>query len=156
MRKKAHLPANIYLFKVCNRSSRKSCEICSKSTIKTPERRHWRRFGVFIVNFEHISHLFLLLLLLTLNNYMLARLFSHISVFLNVNFNYEENFEKTKNYQSWKFAWDLRFLIQSFFVKCLLLERTLGQLDTWLFLYFGTFLKKFSFFKMLNLKWFGN
>ena len=33
------------------------CEICSKLTIKTPERRHWRRFGVFIVNFEHISHL---------------------------------------------------------------------------------------------------
>ena len=27
------------------------CEICSMLTIKT------RRFGVFIVNFEHISHL---------------------------------------------------------------------------------------------------
>ena len=24
---------------------------------KTPKRRHWRRFGVFFVNFEHISHL---------------------------------------------------------------------------------------------------
>ena len=33
------------------------CEICSKLTIKTPKRRHWRRFHVFIVNFEHISHL---------------------------------------------------------------------------------------------------
>ena len=33
----------------------------------TPERRHWRRFGVFIVNFEHISHLVLVFLLLTLN-----------------------------------------------------------------------------------------
>ena len=33
------------------------CEICSKLTIKTPKRRHWRRFGVFTVNFEHISHL---------------------------------------------------------------------------------------------------
>ena len=33
------------------------CEICSKLTIKTLKRRHWRRFGVFIVNFEHISHL---------------------------------------------------------------------------------------------------
>ena len=32
-------------------------EICSKLTIKTPKRRHWRRFHVFIVNFEHISHL---------------------------------------------------------------------------------------------------
>ena len=33
------------------------CEICSKLTIKTPKRRQWRRFGVFIFNFEHISHL---------------------------------------------------------------------------------------------------
>ena len=32
--------ANIYLFKVNNRNTRKRCEICSKSTIKTPERRH--------------------------------------------------------------------------------------------------------------------
>ena len=31
----------------------------------------WRRSGVFIVNFEHISYLFQLLLLLTLNKYML-------------------------------------------------------------------------------------
>ena len=33
------------------------CEICSKLTIKTPKRSQWRRFAVFIVNFEHISHL---------------------------------------------------------------------------------------------------
>ena len=33
------------------------CEICSKLTIKPPERRHWRRSGGFIINFEHISHL---------------------------------------------------------------------------------------------------
>ena len=33
------------------------CEICSKLTIKTPKRRHWHRFGVFIVIFERISHL---------------------------------------------------------------------------------------------------
>ena len=32
------------------------CEICSKLTIKPPKRRQWRRFGGFIVNFEHISH----------------------------------------------------------------------------------------------------
>ena len=31
------------------------------------ERRHWRRFGVFIVNFEHISQVVLVFLLLTLN-----------------------------------------------------------------------------------------
>ena len=33
-----------------------SCEICSKLTIKPPKRRR-RRFGGFIVNFEHISQL---------------------------------------------------------------------------------------------------
>ena len=33
------------------------CEICSKLTIKPPKRRQWRRFGGFIVNFKHISHL---------------------------------------------------------------------------------------------------
>ena len=32
-------PANIYLFKVSNRNTRKRCEICSKLTVKTPERR---------------------------------------------------------------------------------------------------------------------
>ena len=30
--------------------------------IKTPERRQWRRYSVFIVNFEHISHLVLVFL----------------------------------------------------------------------------------------------
>ena len=48
---------------------------CPKSTIKTLEKgvkyvkewRLWRRYGVFIVNFEYISHLFLVFLLLTLN-----------------------------------------------------------------------------------------
>ena len=38
-----------------------------KLTIKTPERRQWRLSGVFIVNFEHISHLVLVFILLTLN-----------------------------------------------------------------------------------------
>ena len=43
------------------------CEICSKLTIKTPERRHRHRSAVFIVNFEHILHLVLVILLLTLS-----------------------------------------------------------------------------------------
>ena len=33
------------------------CERGSKLTIKTPKRQLWRLFGVFIINFEHISHL---------------------------------------------------------------------------------------------------
>ena len=49
-------PGSIYLFKGNNRNTRKRCEICSKLTIKTP----------VIVNFEHISHV-LVFLLLTLS-----------------------------------------------------------------------------------------
>ena len=63
------IPANIYLFKVNNRNTTKRCEICSKLTIKTPTRRHWRRSGffggfwtyftpissVYIVDFEQID-----------------------------------------------------------------------------------------------------
>ena len=41
--------------------------LITKLTIKTPERRHWPRSVVFIVNLEHISQLFLVFLLLTLN-----------------------------------------------------------------------------------------
>ena len=43
------------------------CEVCSKLTIKTPERCQCRRSSVFIVNFGHISHLFLAFLLFTFN-----------------------------------------------------------------------------------------
>ena len=57
------VPIGIYLLKFNNRNTR----TCPKLTIKTPERRQWRRSGVFIVNFEHISHLVLVFLLLTLN-----------------------------------------------------------------------------------------
>ena len=64
-----YYPANIYLFKINKRNIRKNCDICSKLTIKTPERRHWRRFVVFIVNFEHILHLLLVFLLLTLKQH---------------------------------------------------------------------------------------
>ena len=38
-------PVGIYLVKVNYRNTRTRCEICSKLTIKTPERRHWRRSG---------------------------------------------------------------------------------------------------------------
>ena len=42
-------------------------EICSKLKIKTPEGRR-RPSGVFIVNFEKVSHMVLVFLLLTSNN----------------------------------------------------------------------------------------
>ena len=62
-----HVSANIFLFKFNNRSTRKKCERCSRLKIKILERRHWPGSDVFIVNFEHIWHFFLMLLLLTLN-----------------------------------------------------------------------------------------
>ena len=61
------IPTGNCMFKVNNRNTRTRCEICSKLTIKTPELRQWRSSGVFIVNFEHISHLVLVFLLLTLS-----------------------------------------------------------------------------------------
>ena len=43
------------------------CEICLKLTITTPEQRQWCLSGVFIVNFEQISNIVLVFLLLTFN-----------------------------------------------------------------------------------------
>ena len=43
------------MFKVNNRNTRTRCEIRSKLTIKMSKKRHCP--GIFIVNFEHISHL---------------------------------------------------------------------------------------------------
>ena len=42
------LPGGIYILKVNIRNTRNMGEICSKSVIKTSERRHWHRSGVFI------------------------------------------------------------------------------------------------------------
>ena len=55
-----YFPASIYLLNVSNRDTIRSCEIRSKLTIKT-------RSDVFIVNFEHISQLPIVFLLLTLS-----------------------------------------------------------------------------------------
>ena len=51
--------ANTYLFKV-NANTRKKYELCPKLTIEC-------RSIVFILNFEHVSHLFQMLLLFTKN-----------------------------------------------------------------------------------------
>ena len=77
-----------WMFKVNNRNTRRRCEICSKLTIKTPERYFLypvkisenllffdvfrgyrrRRSGVSIVNFGHILHLVPVFLLLILSS----------------------------------------------------------------------------------------
>ena len=63
----AFYPAANYMFKVNHGNTRTRCEICSKLTIKTSGRRQWDGSGAFIFNFEHISHLVLVFLLLTLS-----------------------------------------------------------------------------------------
>ena len=51
--------ASIYFFEI-NKGNKKLCEICSKLTIKkSPE--HYRRSGIFIVNFKHISQIHLVI-----------------------------------------------------------------------------------------------
>ena len=60
-------PANIYMFKINDKNNTKRCDICSKLTIKTSERRQWCRSEVVTVNFEHVSPLYLVFLSLTLN-----------------------------------------------------------------------------------------
>ena len=55
-------PADNCMFRVKNKSTRTRCAICSKLTIKTPKQRQWLRSGVFLVNFEHLSHFVLLFL----------------------------------------------------------------------------------------------
>ena len=54
-------PADIYLFQFNYRNTRKRCEICSKLSIETQERRQWSRSCVFIVNFQYIESFFWLL-----------------------------------------------------------------------------------------------
>ena len=56
---KAVFRLGIYLHKVNNGSTTARREICLELTIETPEQRQWRHYGIFIVNFKHISHLVL-------------------------------------------------------------------------------------------------
>ena len=55
------IPANIYLLKDNNRNTRTRSEICWKLTIKTPEKRHWRRHVplCFVAMLHFISASFL-------------------------------------------------------------------------------------------------
>ena len=55
---------NIYLLKDSNRNTRKRCQICSELKMKALE-------DVIVIVIEYISHLFLVLLLLTDGFYLL-------------------------------------------------------------------------------------
>ena len=50
-----------------NENTRTICEIYSKLTIKTPEQRHRRCSGFFVVNFEQVSHIVPVFTILSLN-----------------------------------------------------------------------------------------
>ena len=63
LRQASFYSAGNYKFKVSNRNTRTRCEICSKLTIKTQERRHWLCCSVFIVNYEYIPPFVLVFLL---------------------------------------------------------------------------------------------
>ena len=56
-------PAGNYMFKVNNRNSRTRCELCSKLTIKIPERRHDVVLVSLLITLKHISHLVLVFIL---------------------------------------------------------------------------------------------
>ena len=78
-------PVDIYLLKVNERNIITRYEICLKFlTIKKPEQYNWRHSGVFIVNFQHISHLVLVLLLLKLNIFVTV---ISINIFMGILFN---------------------------------------------------------------------
>ena len=55
--------AGNYMFKVNNRNSRTRCELCSKLTIKIPERRHDVVLVSLLITLKHISHLVLVFIL---------------------------------------------------------------------------------------------
>ena len=61
-------PSQYLLVQVNNGNAITMCEVCSKLTVKTPERRDWCCSGVFVVNFEQSSQIVLVFPLLTLNN----------------------------------------------------------------------------------------
>ena len=61
-------PASKYMFKVNSRNTEARCEICQKLTIKTPESRS----VVFIVNFEHGSHLVLVCFFFVILDHVIA------------------------------------------------------------------------------------
>ena len=69
--------ANNYLFKTNNKNTRKCFETCSELTIQNLKRRYCCHSSVIIVNLEHVSHLFLAFLSLTLSRKMFPG-FEHV------------------------------------------------------------------------------
>ena len=77
---KTAYPAGIYLFFGSNGKIEIMCKIYLKWTMKTLTRHQLRLFVVYIVKFEHILHIFLVLSLLTLNKIMSIALQNLVSI----------------------------------------------------------------------------
>ena len=56
-----HYPAGNYMFKINKETLEQGMKYVQS------QQRQWRRSGIFILNFEHVSHLVLVFLLLTLS-----------------------------------------------------------------------------------------
>ena len=59
-----------YLFKTNNGNTKNDigkCKMCLKLTVRIPERPQWHCAGVFIVDYQQISHIHLVFPLVTLN-----------------------------------------------------------------------------------------
>ena len=69
-----NFPAGIYVLKASNRNTRTRCKICSKLTIKIPERR------LASFNFKHISHLVIVFPLLTLSKQLPTGLMRNLKI----------------------------------------------------------------------------
>ena len=106
-------PAGICMFKVNNRNTRKRCEICSNLTIKTPERRQWRRSGVFIVCFEHISHLVLVFLLLNAGQVFIQK---WKGLWTDILDDFHDTASNSETEQPWKFTIACKYT-QILFIK---------------------------------------
>ena len=87
-------PSGIYLFKVNNANTNLLSEICSRLTIKKPDRCQWRRY-VSIVNFEQISRIILVFPSLSLHKWIAAGSFQCFPFFAT-------NQKALKNAQKWR------------------------------------------------------
>ena len=96
------------MFEGNNRNTSKRYEICSKLTTKTPEQRQWYCSGVFTINLEHISHLFLLFLLLTFNKWMSTGWkwkWWRLRGYQNIWWNFEKSMAKTEGFMDDTVKW---------------------------------------------------
>ena len=106
------------LVKVNNSNTRKMGEICSKLKINAREWRRGNCSDVFIVNFEHVSHFLLVLLLLALIKEILAGIIAK-SIF-------ENNQRLWLSVKFWKIAMFLAHLFMMIMNKKLKFLRILA------------------------------